>query len=81
MSGSVFASSVHPGISGRVRVILRAVSVAVLGADSALDAAVDAADAELLDAVFDPDPQPASITLAARAATPATETVAARTFT
>jgi len=77
---SVFASSDHPGISGRVTVTLRAVSV-VLGADSALDAAVDAADAVLLDAVLDPDPQPASITLAARAATPATETVAARTFT
>jgi hypothetical protein len=48
---------------------LWAVSV-VLDADAALDVAVDAADAVLLDAVLDPDPQPASVTLNARAATP-----------
>ena len=42
----------------------------MLDSDAALDAAVDAADAELLDAVLDPDPQPASVTLNARAATP-----------
>jgi hypothetical protein len=37
-------------------------------------------EAVLLDAVLDPDPQPASITPAARATRPATETVSARTF-
>jgi hypothetical protein len=64
------------------------VSVSVCGLDS--DAWEDSAlevlaaallEAVLLDAVLDPDPQPASITLAARAAMPATETVAARAFT
>jgi hypothetical protein len=71
----------------------KAVSAAVLDSAAEVDSALEVlaaalleADlvllgAVLLDAVFDPDPQPASITLATRAATPATETVAARTFT
>jgi hypothetical protein len=54
---------------------LEVLAAALLEADLVLLGAV------LLDAVLDPDPQPASITLATRAATPATETVAARTFT
>jgi hypothetical protein len=64
------------------------VSVGVLDSDAWEDSALEVlaaalleADSVLLDVVLDPDPQPASITLAARAATPATQTVAARTFT
>jgi hypothetical protein len=55
-------------------------AAAALDAAALVDEAFDSAGAELLDAVFDPEPQPASITLAARAATPTAGTVAARTF-